>query len=309
VRIGIKVAETFGAEPMEERIGQVRAAAAAGFASVWSSEPTDSDPLTTLAVVGREVPGIGLGTAILHTYPRHPLVLAGQALTVQAATGNRLTLGVGPGARFLIEDLRGIPYERPVRHTREYLSALAPLLRGEKVDYRGETITAVGQIRIAGARPPSLVLSALGPAMLGLAGELADGTVTAFTGPRALADHVVPAITRAAAAAGRPAPRVVAGASICVTTDAAAARAGFAERFGFFGEIPSYRAMLDREGVAGVADVAIAGDETAVERELRRYADAGATELVASLFGSAEEQARTMTLLAALARSGAIARA
>lgn len=306
MQIGIKVAETFGAMSMDERVEQVRTAAEAGFASVWSSEPTESDPLTTLAVVGREVPGIGLGTAIVHSYPRHPLALAGQALTVQGAIGNRLSLGVGPGAKFLIETRYGYPYEQPGRHMREYLSALAPLLRGESVAYQGETLKAVGEIQMPGAEPPSLLLSALGPVMLRLAGEMADGTVTAFTGPVALADHIVPTISRAAAAAGRPAPRVVAGVSVCVTADEAATRASFGERFGFFGRLPSYRVMLDREGANGVEDVAVVGDEAAVERELRRYADAGATELIASPFGTGEERERTVGLLASLARAGGV---
>lgn len=304
--IGIKIDGMTGAMTLDERIERVRAAAAAGFASVWSSEPTDCDPLTALAVVGRDVPRIALGTAIIHTYPRHPLVLASQALTVQAASGNRLSLGVGPGARFLIEEHFGYSFEQPGRQMREYLSALAPLLRGERVSYEGEALKAVGEVRVPGAEPPSLLVGALGPVMLRLAGALTDGTITAVTGPVAIADYVVPTIGRAAAAAGRPTPRVVASVSVCVTSDAAGARAWAAERFGFLGQLPGFRAMLDREGATGVEDVAIIGDETAVEREVGRYAAAGATEFVASPFGSTEDQARTIELLASLARATGI---
>ncbi|ANP52400.1 F420-dependent oxidoreductase-like protein [Streptomyces griseochromogenes] len=281
-------------------VGQIRAAARAGVGTAWLPQVLGDDALTTLAVTGREVPGIRLGTAVVPTHPRHPLALAGQALTVQGATGGRLTLGIGPSHRATVEGIYGYSYDRPVRHVREYLTALAPLLRGEPVEYRGETVTAVGALDVPGATPPSLMVAALGPAMLRLAGELTDGTVTLFTGPRTIADHVVPTITRAASEAGRPAPRVVVGLAVCVSDDPSARRELLSTVYaavGTGGE-PSYRAMLDREGVATAVDVAIAGDEATVERELRRYADAGATEFMATLFGTDEENARTLELIA-----------
>lgn len=154
------------------------------------------------------------------------------------------------------------------------------------------------------AEPPSLLVSALGPVMLRIAGELTDGTVTALTGPVALANHVVPTISRAAAAAGRPAPRIVAAVSASVTADPDGARARRAEEASFLEAMPSYRAMLDREGAAGAGDVAIVGDETTVERGVQRYADAGATELVVNPFGSAADRTRTIALLASLAHAG-----
>jgi F420-dependent oxidoreductase-like protein len=263
------------------------------------------DALTTIAVTGAQVPGIALGTAVVPTYPRHPLMLASQALTVQAATGNRLRLGIGPSHETLMTAHFGYSFERPARHTREYLTALVPLLRGESVSYQGETLRAVGEIQVPGARPPSVLLSALGPTMLKIAGELTDGTITAWAGPKTLAEHIVPTLFRAASAAGRPDPEVVAAVLISVTGDPAGARRAVAERLGMAGQLPSYRAMLDREGVAGPADLLIAGDEPTVERELRRYADAGTTEVVAYAVGSPEEQARSLALLSDLARSGA----
>jgi F420-dependent oxidoreductase-like protein len=303
MRIGIWVGEVQEPMTIDAMVDQVRKVAAAGFERAWMAQLNSWDALTTLAVIGREVPGIALGTAVVPTYPRHPMMLAGQALTVQAAIGNRLSLGIGPSHRFIIEDQFGYSFEKPARHMREYLSALAPLLRGEAISYQGETLKAEGAVSVPGAASPSLLIAALGPVMLRLAGELTDGTITAWTGPITLADHIVPVLTRAAAAAGRADPRVVVGTLVSVTADAAAARELVNERFGMAGQTPSYRAMLDREGVSSPADVIVAGDEAAVERELRRYVDAGATELLAIPFGSTDDQTRTLGLLASLARS------
>jgi F420-dependent oxidoreductase-like protein len=305
MRIGIAADDSFGPVTLDETVRKVQAAAAAGFATAWWAQLFNWDALTTIAVVGAQVPGIALGTAVVPTYPRHPLMLASQALTVQAAVGNRLRLGIGPSHRALMEDLYGYSYERPARHVREYLTALGPLLRGESVSYQGETVRAVGQLQVPGAEAPSVLLAALGPAMLKIAGELTDGTITAWTGPRTIAGHIIPTIRDAARAAGRPEPQIVANGLISVTSDPDGARVLVAERFGMAGQTPSYRAMFDREGVAGPADLVMVGDETAVERQLRRYAEAGVTEFLAYPFGSAEEQARTIDLLGALVRRGA----
>ncbi len=277
-----------------------RDGAKAGFASAWLTQFAGWDALTALAVVGRDAPGIELGTAVVPTYPRHPLVLASQALTVQAAVGNRLTLGIGVSHRVIVEGQFGYSFDRPVDHVREYLSVLGPLLRGESVSHRGATLTAVGAIDAPGTKPPSLLIGALGPAMLRTAGELADGTVTTWTGPATLADHIVPTITRAARAAGRPDPRVVALTFVCVTSEADARRAWVAQRFAMVGQLPSYRAVLDREGLDGPGDTVILGDEASVERQIRRLASAGVTELVALPIGSAQEQATTTELLVGL---------
>jgi F420-dependent oxidoreductase-like protein len=271
---------------MADLVGQLRTAAAAA-----------------LAVAGAQVPDIRLGTAVVPTPQRHPLVLASQALSVQAATGNRLTLGIGAGVASLVQGMFGQPVDRPARRMREYLSALRPLLTGQTVDQHGEFITAMGGVSVPRAHPPAVLLAALGPRMLRLAGELADGAITWMTGPRTLAEHTVPLITRAARAAGRPSPRIVAGLVVCVTGDVADARARIGDHFGLAGQVPEYRAVLDREGVAGPADVAIVGDEDSVMRDIRRLADLGVSELIASPFGTADEQARTIAVAADLVRS------
>src|SRR5665213_3171183 len=171
-------------KPFDDVVAQVASLADAGIETAWTSQIFGYDALTTLAVVGREVPSIGLGTAVVPTYPRHPVMLAGQALTVQAATGGRLTLGIGLSHHLVIENVFGQSFEKPVRHMREYLSILMPLLEGEQVAFTGETLRAAtfGPLQIKAPKAPVLV-AALGTAMLGLAGRLADGTVTWMTGP------------------------------------------------------------------------------------------------------------------------------
>ena len=281
----------------------VRAAAEHGYTTAWTPQIVGADPLTALAVAGRETPTIQLGTAVLPSYPRHPNILAAQALTVQALTGNRLILGIGTSHKMLVEGFWGYSFERPARHMREYLEALLPLLRGEAVNYQGATLKAALPLPLAipDASAPPVLLAALAPAMLRLAGSVADGTITWQTGIKTIAGHIVPSINAAAAAAGRPAPRVVAGLSFCVTPDEAAARERLAREAAMYGDIPSYRAMLDREGVAGPADIAIVGDEEAVAQAMRQLAEAGATEILASVFGTDEEIARTAALLPTLA--------
>ena len=298
--------ELDGPQTIDEIVAEVRRAADLGLAGAWWAQLFSWDALTALTVAGREVPDLPLGTAVVTTYPRHPLALAGQVLSVQAAIGNRLTLGIGPSHKQLVEALFGLSFDRPAAHTREYLTALMPLLRGESVDFHGEVHHATGQITVAGAVPPKVLLAALGPVMLRIAGELTDGTVATWTGLRTLETYVVPVITAAAETAGRPVPEVVASLPVAVTDDADAARAWVGERFAPANDMPSYRAMLDREGVATVDRLVIAGDETEVERELARYADTGAMEMIAVPFGPPAQVDRTLALLAHVARSTSV---
>ena len=252
-------------------------------ASLWSSQIFGWDTLTVLAVVGREVPDIDLGTAVIPVHPRHPMMLAEQALTVQSASGGRLTLGIGLSHQVVVEGAWGYSFDKPARYIREYLSVLMPLLAQEQVAFSGEVITTntFGPLDVAPPRPPrrwSWPRSA--PPMLRMAGTMADGTITWMVGPSTVAGHVAPTITAAAAEAGRPAPRVVVTLPVCVGTDPDAARARADRIFALYGQLPSYRAMLDREGAAGPADVAIVGDEDAVAAQVQRIVEAGATEIL-----------------------------
>lgn len=299
MRIGLAVGELRGPVTIEGIVEQVRVAAQEGFATAWSAQALGWDALTTLALAGTAVPAIALGAAVVPVPQRHPLVLAAQALTVQAAVAGRLTLGIGAGIGAMVSGMLGLPADQPVRRLREYLTALGPLLRGEPVDQHGDTLTAVGAMTVpAGVPAPSVLLAAMGPRMLRLAGQLADGTVTWMTGPKALGEHIVPVITAAAADAGRPAPRIVAGLPVCVTNQADSVRARIAEDFALAAQVPEYRATLDREGAAGAQDVAIVGTDTEVGTALARLRDAGVTEFIAAPYGTGDEQARTIAALA-----------
>ncbi|WP_433892370.1 TIGR03564 family F420-dependent LLM class oxidoreductase [Streptomyces sp. CA-111067] len=299
MRIGLYVS---GEPSVEGAVERVRAAAGAGLDSVYFSQIFGWDALTVVALAGHQVPGIDLGTAVVQTQPRHPVALAGQALTTQAATGNRLTLGVGPSHRALIEGSFGLSYDRPARHVREYLEVLLPLLRGEQADHRGEALRVTARIEAAGAEPPPVLLSALGPVMLGIAGELADGTVTTWATPPVIADHVKPRLDAAATAAGRPAPRIVCGVTVSVTDRPEAVRREVAEAMRGVSDLPAYRALLDRQKLSGVHETALIGDEDEVVAGLRAFAEAGTTEVLAGIAGDPAEYARTLALLADLRR-------
>ena len=285
--------------PFEQVVAQAAGLRDSGVETAWLSQIFALDALTAIAAVGREVPGIGFGTAVVPTYPRHPVMLAGQALTVQAATGGRLTLGIGLSHQLVIENVFGQSFEKPARHMKEYLSILVPLLLGEQVTFTGQTLSAstFGPLEVAAPAPPVLV-AALGTAMLRLAGRMASGTVTYLTGPATVEAHIIPTIRAAAADAGRPEPRIVVALPVCVTGEADAARDRAAELWALYGHLPSYRAMLDREGVAGPADVALVGTESEVRERVRRFADIGATEFCGAPFGSSEEIRATIGALA-----------
>ncbi|MFE0024889.1 TIGR03564 family F420-dependent LLM class oxidoreductase [Amycolatopsis sp. NPDC059021] len=281
-------------------IAQARTAADLGYRSIWLAQRGSWDALTALAAIGAAVPGVELGTSVVPTYPRHPITLAAQARTLQAATGSPVNLGVGVSHRHVVEGEFGYSFDRPIRHLREYLQALDPVLRGEKADFHGETITAVGGAEIPNAEPPSVVVGAVSPASLRVSGAHADGATTVWAGPRSLAEFVVPTLTGAAAGAGRPAPRVISAQLICVTNDPGARLDWIQDRYGAATGVPAYRAILDRDGYAGIPDAVLAGDEEHVLARVRELEDAGATELLVMPFGEPSEQDRTRELFARL---------
>jgi 5,10-methylenetetrahydromethanopterin reductase len=308
MRIGISLGEPSGPAALTDLSEQIRRAADDGFASAWLLNIFGLDALTALAVAGHGTGGIELGTAVVPTYPRHPAALAQQALTVALALDGRLALGIGLSHKIVIEDMFGYSFDRPARHMSEYLSVLLPLLDGETASFDGETVRAhvgLSTPRPAGPAParPPVLLAALAPRMLALAGQRADGTILWMTGPVTVRDYVVPGIMAAAQKAGRPDPRVVCQLPVCVTDDAAAARAAADRFFALYGQLPSYRAMLDREGAEGPGDVAIAGPEESVAAQIAALADAGVTDFVAVDFSQGDDRPRTRALLTALASS------
>jgi F420-dependent oxidoreductase-like protein len=286
--------------PLDDTVARLVATAQRGFASVWLPQSTGFDALTVLALAGRDTADVELGTSVVPTYPRHPTALAAQALTTNAAAGGRLVLGLGLSHQRQVEGAWGLSYARPARHMREYLDALMPLLRDGSVDAHGETISARTRLTIPDASAPPVLLAALQPRMLALAGGLADGTITWCTGPRVLEQRIVPLLAAAADAAERPTPRVVVALPTIVTDDGADARAKAGEQLAGYGDIPVYRAVLDEEGVRGPADVSIVGDERAVTRQLERFAAIGATDFVAIPSGTDADRRRTLDHLSTL---------
>ncbi|MFN0096417.1 MAG: TIGR03564 family F420-dependent LLM class oxidoreductase [Dehalococcoidia bacterium] len=294
-------------------IERFQRAEADGLPSAWIGNHLNFDAMTVIAMAGGATSSIELGTAVVPTYPRHPMVMAQQALTTSLATGGRFTLGIGLSHKFIVEDWQGMTWAKPARHLRDYLNLLMPLLRGEKVDYAGQEYRSRlnnaphTQLDVPGAPVPKVLVAALGPAMLKVTGELADGTSLFWCGPGYIESTVVPTITQAAAAAGRPAPRILSGMPIAVTSKEESARASCAKVWAVYGQIYSYKNVIRAEGGAGVADLAIVGDETAVRKHLKRLAEIGVTDYNGAILPVPEDPdspARTYELLREISRNG-----
>lgn len=273
-----------------------------GFGSIWLPQVFGLDTLTAIALAGQEVPDITFGTAVVPTYPRHPQMLAQQALTVNQAIGGRLVLGIGPSHKPVIEGMWGMSFDKPIRHLREYLEILQPLLQDKRVSYGGEALTARAELAIDPEAPaPKVMMAALGPQLLKVTGRLADGTILWMTGPKTIAEHSAPTIREAAAAAGRPEPEVVAGFPVCVTDGSPTANDAVRERaateYAIYGQLPSYRAMLDREGYEGPADLAIIGSAGEVTDRIGAMAEAGVTTFAAAEFGDRDQRAASREIL------------
>lgn len=284
MRIGTMIGGDGTRATLDDIIGVAKRIEAAGLDNVWLANIFSFDAISTLALIGRETQRIGLGTAVTPTYPRHPTAIAQQALTTQAACDGRFTLGIGLSHQIVIETMLGLSYSRRAAHMREYLSVLMPLVRGKTARFSGDEFQVRGvQLEVPGSENMDVVVAALGPAMLQVAGELADGTNTWMVGPRTMEGHVIKHLNAAAAAAGRPAPKVVGGYPVVLTTKPDEARARIAENLTVYGQLPSYRAMLDREGADGPADIAIAGDENLLRGEIKRLEDIGVTDFNAAI--------------------------
>lgn len=287
---------------LDDVVGIAQRAESAGLDNVWMANIFGFDAVSALAIIGRETSRIGLGTAVTPTYPRHPTALAQQALTTAAASSSRFTLGIGLSHQIVIEDMLGFSYAKPANHMREYLSVLMPLVRGETANFQGDEYRVAGvTMDVPGVAELPVVVAALGPVMLRLAAELADGTNTWMVGPKTMESHIVSRLVAAATAAGRSDPRVVGGYPVILTNKPDEARAKIAEGLTIYGQLPSYRAMLDREGVAGPADIAIAGDENLVRGEIKRLENIGVTDFNAAIM-DVEEGAydRTLEFLSSL---------
>ncbi len=295
----MRIGAMIGADGTKESIGDVvrlgQEIEAAGLDHVWIANIFSFDAITTLALIGQATAHVRLGTAVTPTYPRHPGALAQQALTTAAATDNRFTLGIGLSHQVVIENMFGMSYDKPAKHMREYLSVLMPLLRGETASFEGEQYSVQGlTLDIPGVNELPVVVAALGPAMIKLTAELADGTNTWMVGPKTMEEHIIPSFR----AAGKSDPAIVAGMPIVLTTNIDDAKAKIAENLTVYGQLPSYRAMLDREGAAGPADIAIVGDENQLRGQIKRFQDMGVTDFNAAIMDTEDgAYARTLEFL------------
>ncbi|MBC8195791.1 MAG: TIGR03564 family F420-dependent LLM class oxidoreductase [Acidimicrobiia bacterium] len=302
----MKIAINASAELLHADVGRLRehAAAAAedGFSGWWLAQTGLIDALTVFPAVADAAPGLEFGTAVIPTFPRHPTMLAGQALTTQAVLGDRnLVLGIGLSHKPVIEGYLGLSFDKPIRHLIDYLEVLMPILADGRADYDGEAFTAHFESTRPTERAPSVMVAALGEQALRVTGRRTDGTILWMVGPRTIEEHIRPRMNEAAADAGKPEPRIVCSLPVCVTDDADAVREAAAQIFSIYGELPSYRAMLDREGVDNPGQVAVIGSEDEVTSQIAELERAGATDFTALEFGrSTDEFARTRALLKSL---------
>ncbi|MEM1245145.1 MAG: TIGR03564 family F420-dependent LLM class oxidoreductase [Acidobacteriota bacterium] len=283
-------------------VDEAQRAESNGFDRVSLANIFSFDAICALTLAGAATQKIELGTAVVPTYPRHPTAIAQQALTANVASDGRFALGIGLSHKVVIEDMLGFSYERPARHMREYVQVLAPLLRNEAAHFDGEQYRVHAELAVPGAQPVPLLIAALGPVMLRLTGELADGTILWMTGPKTVQDHIVPQLETAARDAGRSSPRVVGGYPVVVTDDVATAREEVGQLLQVYGQLPSYRAMLDREGVEGPVDIALIGHENEVSERIEGLRAAGVTDFDAAITTTDPTlRQRSFELLASLA--------
>jgi F420-dependent oxidoreductase-like protein len=277
---------TGGGSSIDKIVDQAQRAEDDGFTTLWYASNVAGDPLTAMAIAGRSTTRIELGTAVLQTYPCHPLLQANRAAAVVNAMGRPgFTLGLGPSHASLITDVYGLSYDHPGRNTEEYLRILSTLLDGGEVDFTGQDWSAHSADRVTAPNHNlPVLLSAMSPRMLRIAGELTDGTVSWMASAKVVESRIMPRITAAAQSAGRPTPRIVVGLPVAVHSDAAEARAAAAATASVYSYQPNYQRILNAGGLDTPADAAIIGNEKSVENQLRALFDAGATDVWAATF-------------------------
>jgi 5,10-methylenetetrahydromethanopterin reductase len=292
-------------------LGQLREHAAQaeadGFSSYWLAQLGVPDALTAIATMGDDTSTIELGTAVIPTWPRHPLMLAAQASTVVEAIGReRLVLGIGLAHKMSVEGTLKIPFATPAKHMEEYLSVLLPVLEERKVSFTGDIWSAVSDgIGGTPVEAPTVMLAAMGPRMLQLAGSRTAGTILWLSGPAAIREQIKPALDAAAAEAGRPAPRIMASVPVCVTNDADSVKGFVAAALAGYNDLPSYRGVMDASGAGGPADVSVIGTEDEVRAGIQAFADAGATDFAPVELTLNDDDAKaTRELLKGLAHDG-----
>lgn len=274
-----------------------------GFDSMFYGQIFGPDVLTCIAMAGQRTKRIQFGTSVVPTYPRHPHAMAQQALTVAAATGGRFSLGIGLSHAPVVRGMWGLSYDRPAVHMREYLTIVNSLIQNGSASFSGDFFKVNVAIQFPVQHKPAVLIAALAPVMLKIAGTMSDGTITWMTGPKTLETHIIPRLNKAASEAGRPQPRVVVGLPVAVTDDPDAARERAGKAFMIYGTLPNYQRMLGIEGAGGPADVAIVGNEKEVERQIRDLASAGTTEFIAPLFPVGDDAQASLKRTRALVKS------
>ncbi len=301
----MKLSIFYGGAPDVE--GHVQGAVDAendGFDGIWYPQIFGPDALTVVALAGQRTSHIEFGTCVVPTYPRHPFAMAQQALTTYAATNGRFNLGIGLSHAPVVEGMWGMSYERPAVHMREYLTIVKSLVDTGSVQFSGEFFRVAAALQVPNASKMPVLIAALAPVMLRMAGEMSDGTITWMSGPHTLESHIVPRINKAAEAAGRPKPRVVVGLPIAVTDDEDAGRERAARAFAIYGTLPNYQRVLNMEGAdVGPASVAIVGNEAKVEAGIRALASAGATDFLAASFPVGDDAMGSLGRTRALLKS------
>jgi len=298
MRIGLNASSLLTTPNIEDMRAHATQAEQDGFSSWWLAQTGLVDALGMIGALASSAPSLEYGTAVVPTYSRHPSTMAGQALTAQAALNRPLALGIGLSHQPVVEDRMKMEWQKPMGHIRDYLNVLEPLLETGTANHDGTYFS----MHYEGPRPteqkPSVIMAALGPQMLKLCGQRADGTILWMVGERTIAEHIAPTINAAATDAARPNPRIICSLPTAVTSDPDSTRAAHGAIFELYGQLPSYRAMLDREGAAGPQDVCVIGSEDEVHARLDALAAAGTTDFAALELGiSPEDMARTRALL------------
>ena len=314
MRIGVMIGPERGrySTKVDRMRADARWAEEAGLASVWIPQiPDEFDALTAATIIGAETSRIEIGTAVVPVQPRHPIALAQQALSVQTVLEGRLALGLGVSHHWVIDEMLGLPYEHPAATMRAHLDVLDQAFAGPgTVDVENDLFRVHNPLDITDVTPTPVLIAALGPIMLRIAGERTDGTILWLADERAIADHIAPRITAAAEGAGRPAPRIVAGIPVCLCRDDEVDTAiDRANRLLSEAEVsPNYQRLLDQGDARSVGDILAAGSEVAIEKRLRAFADAGVTDVsvrVVPIGAGREERLasmrRTRELLGSLA--------
>lgn len=276
---------------LEESIGRAQTAERLGYESVWTAQLPDArDAALVLAAYAANTQRVKLGTAVLPIYTRHPTAMAQMAATLDEMSGGRFVLGIGISHKVTVEGMWGLKLESPVDAMREYLTIVRTSIHDGRCAFDGRYFTA--RWGYSGPRRQDLpiMISALNPRMLELAGELADGVVLYMCSPRYIHDRIIPAVTAGRERAGKSMDgfEIVAGIDSCLTTDRAAALEVYRGVVQRYSSLPYYRKMMDASGfkdelesgqiTEGMIDeLAAIGDETHVRDAIRRYRDAGVT--------------------------------